>query len=181
MQTLTKTIAKCLCGKNRMNGRRKCLGCIRLDGRKKRLEKLQQKLERRVKLKERKASSPKVLKKKLDQVFSEYIRRRAADSNGMIRCVCCGKTLPWKEAQNMHYVGRANMNTRWDEKNCYPGCLRCNVMMNGNYPAYTKYLLDSYGAEWLQELIKRGQEIRKWSVEELKRMVVKYSELIKSL
>lgn len=158
-----------------------CYGCWKMHEREKRAKKKEAALLRKVKSRERKANKPSKLKKNLDIVFSQYIRRRAADRQGNIVCVCCGRSLPWQEAQNMHYVGRAHMNTRWDEKNCYPGCVRCNVMLNGNYPAYTKYLLNTYGAEWLQKLIKDGEQIKQWTTDELKTEIEKYQKLIKTL
>ena len=39
------------------------------------------------------------LKKKLDKVFSEYIRRRNADHLGFITCFTCGVKRHWKENQ----------------------------------------------------------------------------------
>lgn len=176
-----KNCKKCL--NKRFSNLTICYSHYQERSREKRLEKLQRKSERKARLKEKKANSPKVLKKKLDAVFSEYIRRRSVieGSWGKIRCACCGVLIPWKKAQNMHYVGRAHMNTRWDERNCNAGCLRCNVMLNGNYPAYTKYLLDSYGAEWLDRLILDGRKIRQWTPDELKELINKYQELIKTL
>ncbi len=34
----------------------------------------------------------------LDRIFSEYIRRRDSDENGIGRCISCGKMVHWKEA-----------------------------------------------------------------------------------
>jgi len=119
--------------------------------------------------------------KKLDTIFSRYIRKSSADFRGNIVCPCCGKTFNWKEAQNMHYVGRSNRNTRFDERNCYAGCMGCNVFKNGNYPAYTAYLLSHYGQEWLQELIKDGNKSRKFTAQELKDLISNYTELFNNL
>ena len=141
-------------------------------------EKLAKQIAKR---KEKRLNSPKRLKTELDRVFSLYIRHRAANRAGNIICVCCGRTLPWQEAQNMHYVGRANMNTRWETQNCFAGCIGCNVFKNGNYPAFTKYLLDNFGEEWLKNLIKKGQEIKQWSIDELKEMIEKYQTLVNQL
>ena len=137
--------------------------------------------EKKLKKMAKKENNPRLLKKKLDIIFSQYIRRRVADKNGKITCVCCKAILNWQDAQNMHYVGRANLSTRWDERNCNAGCMRCNVFLNGNYPQYTAYLLEQYGEEWLKRLIVDGKRIKKWTVEELKAMIEKYSNLLKTL
>ena len=40
-------------------------------------------------------TSRKTLEKKLDAVFSEYIRRKYADKNGIVSCYTCGKKKFW--------------------------------------------------------------------------------------
>lgn len=178
----TKNCKKCSL-KPRLGNLSLCSGCLRTKEREKRAKQKEALLLRKAKSRERKANSFKTLKKTLDKVFSEYVRRRAVvkGSYGKIRCVCCGVLIEWKKAQNMHYVGRANMNTRWDLRNCKAGCMKCNVMLNGNYPAYTKYLLDTYGVDWLNQLILDGRKIKQWTVFELKSEIEKYQELLKTL
>ena len=163
------------CNKQRYANLSFCFQHYRQMAKEKRLLSLAKKKERSLRKKEKKANSPKVLKKELDRVFSIYIRQRASDPQGNIICVACYRTLPWQEAQNMHYNGRAKMNTRWDEENCYAGCMRCNVFLNGNYPAFTRYLLDLKGEEWLKNLIRKGEQVRKWTPEDLKTLISKYS------
>lgn len=110
--------------------------------------------------------------------MSEYVRRRAADQFGFVTCPLCGKRLHWKEAQNMHYVSRAHMNTRFDLRNCLAGDYSCNIARNGNYPRYTQYLLATHGLEWLQTLIHDGDTVRKWSPEELKGEIARFKQLL---
>lgn len=137
-------------------------------------------LLRKEKKRENRGNNTKLLKKQLDKVFSIYIRQRdiIKGSYGKIKCPCCGQLVQWKDAQNMHYVGRSNMNTRYDEENCYAGCMRCNVMLNGNYPAFTDYLINKNGAEWLQKLIAKGREIKQWTAQELKDLIKYYKEKV---
>ena len=54
-----------------------------------------------------KKPSRKNLIKKLDNVFSQYIRRRFA-VNGVTKCVTCGKEDFWKggEMQAGHFISR---------------------------------------------------------------------------
>ena len=35
--------------------------------------------------------------KKLDKIFSEYIRKRDADENGYVKCCTCPTVEHWKE------------------------------------------------------------------------------------
>lgn len=119
------------------------------------------------------------LKKELDRVFSLYIRQRDADKDGFVVCPCCGTRIEWKSSQNMHYVGRANMNTRYDEDNCWAGCMSCNVFKNGNYPAYTNFLLNRFGEKWLKDLIRKGTKSRKFTSQELKDLIQYYKKALK--
>ena len=50
----------------------------------------------------------KTLVKKLDAVFSEYIRRKYADKNGIVKCYTCNKKAYWKGEgmQNGHFISR---------------------------------------------------------------------------
>ena len=70
------------------------------------------------------------LKKKLDKVFSEFIRRRNADHLGFINCFTCGVKKHWKEQQAGHFQSRSHHSTRWDEVNVQVQCIKCNIHFN---------------------------------------------------
>lgn len=72
------------------------------------------------------------LKKNLDRVCSEYVRRSYADWQGNVRCYTCDKQFHWKYTQCGHYVSRTYNNLRWDLRNLRPQCYSCNVMKRGN-------------------------------------------------
>lgn len=125
----------------------------------------------------KKAKTLSQLTHELDKWFSLFIRHRES-KDGMNRCVSCGRTLPIKELQCGHYVSRSNRSTRWDENNCWPQDAFCNVFKNGNYPEYTKYLLDRFGQKWLDDLIKKGREIKKFTRFDLQEKINYYKEWI---
>lgn len=130
------------------------------------------------KIKKEKKSSRSKLKSELDKVFSIYIRQKYSDSNGYVQCVSCGVKKPIVEMQNGHYIGRANMWLRWDERNCHPQCPSCNLFKHGNYPKYTDYLLNTYGMNWLQNLVKEGELIKKWTPQDLQERIDYYKSKI---
>lgn len=101
------------------------------------------------------------LKKKLDKVFSEYIRRKDA-KNEMAKCVTCGKIDHWENLQNGHYIPRGHLATRYREDNCHVQCVGCNVFKKGNYTAYSLYMLNKYGKEHLEELERQKHVITKY-------------------
>lgn len=116
------------------------------------------------------------LKKKLDKVFSDYIRQR---DNGV--CFTCGSTQEWKYQQNGHFVSRGANATRFDEQNCHCQCVGCNVFKNGNYPIYAMKLQELFGEGIIAELVKRGKAIKQFRVSELEEMIEKYKNKIKEL
>jgi len=95
-------------------------------------------------------------KKELDTIFSIYIRMR---DNGV--CITCGSKTFWKYQQNGHYVSRAVLSLRWDEKNCNCQCPSCNVFKHGNMDEYALALQRKYGKNILNELHKEKYKVVK--------------------
>ena len=52
--------------------------------------------------------------KKVDAVFSQYVRLRATDDTGHGECYTCGSRRHWSEVDAGHFMSRACMSTRWD-------------------------------------------------------------------
>ncbi len=121
----------------------------------------------------------KTLKAKLDRIFSIYIRQRDADDNGYIRCISCGKVVYWKDADCGHYVNRANMATRYHEKNCNAQCRRCNRFEEGNMLGYTKGLIRKYGEGILDELDWLRHQTSKMTKFEYETLIKYYKEKTK--
>ena len=122
----------------------------------------------------KKAPTRSQLVKKLDKIFSEFIRLRD-DGRG---CVTCGDVKPWREMQNCHFYSRGRQNTRWDETNCHSGCYRCNVLLKGNYISYTMYMIDTYGREHVENLEKLSKSTEKITTVRLKEMIEYYTNLV---
>ena len=83
--------------------------------------------------------------KKLDKVFSLYIRQRYA-KNEIAQCFTCGKKAHWKKLQCGHFQSRKHYSTRWDEINCQVQCAGCNVFKYGEQFIFGKNLDLEYGA-----------------------------------
>jgi hypothetical protein len=125
----------------------------------------------------KKAPTRSQLVKKLDKVFSEFIRLRD-DGKG---CVTCGDVKPWREMQNCHFYSRGRQNTRWEETNCHSGCYRCNVLLKGNYISYTIYMIDTYGREHVDYLEKLSKSTNKITTVKLKEMIEYYTNVVQSI
>ena len=113
--------------------------------------------------------------KKLDVVFSQYIRLSNADKNGICTCVTCGKKYHWKQIQAGHFMSRKHYSTRWVEDNVKPQCYGCNVMQQGQQYKFSKYL----GNNLSEQLYSKSKEVVKFTTDELQDKITYYSERVK--
>jgi hypothetical protein len=118
-------------------------------------------------------------KKKLDKVFSEYIRRRNADIEGMTVCYTCGVKKHYKELQCGHFAPRQYTALRYDEINCQTQCYACNMLYNGQPSAFAMRLKRDYGENIIERLEARRKEVVKLYPYELK--LEEYKEKLKNL
>jgi len=114
--------------------------------------------------------------KKLDTIFSEYIRRRYA-KNEISTCVTCGKKDHWKNLQAGHFMSRKHYSTRWDEENVEVQCQACNVFRYGEQYLFAKYL----GVKKADMLLAKSREMVKFSDYELQEMIDIYKHKISLL
>ena len=120
------------------------------------------------------------LVQKLDQVFSVYIRLSVADKDWYITCPLCEARVHWTKAQNMHFIKRSVYKYRRDEKNCHAGCMRCNVILHGNYIVYTRRMQRKYWEILVDEMIN-DRQICKIATSSLQEMIEKYQVLVDEL
>lgn len=116
------------------------------------------KIQRKVSTKKKTQSQ---LKKLLDKVFSEYVRRKNANENGYVKCYTCSKVLPWQEIQNGHFVSRSHLATRYEEDNTRPQCVGCNVFGGGRVAIFASRLDEELGEGTVAKLYRKAQEITK--------------------
>ena len=119
------------------------------------------------------------LVKKLDAVFSQYIRLSASDKDGNCTCITCGKVAHWKGEgqQSGHFQSRRHYATRWDEDNVKVQCSSCNVFRYGEQYKFSLYL----GKKLSQKLLDKSRIITKFTSAELEEMVEHYSKEVKNL
>ena len=117
------------------------------------------------------------LKKKLDKVFSLWVRNQGAN-NGYNICYTCNVRLPIGEMQAAHFISRTHSSTRFDPINVRPSCFRCNIWLNGNMPIFAQKLLKELGEKGFNDLIKEGKEIKQWSIQTLQELIRHYEERI---
>lgn len=122
-----------------------------------------------------KAKTKPKLVRELDAVYSRYIREKYADGD-QVKCVTCNKSDEIKNMQNGHYVSRRFHATRWLDKNCHPQCYSCNVGLGGNYAHYTRFMINTYGAGVVDELIELSGTSPNYSKLELAELIDKYKK-----
>lgn len=119
------------------------------------------------------------LKKKLDRVFSQYIRLRdMLPGTTLFRCISCGKVYPISNADCGHYINRKHMSTRFSEVNCNAQCRQCNRFDEGNMSGYRLGLVKMYGETRVAYLEAQKYEIRKYSDYEYEELIKHYKKVI---
>ena len=118
--------------------------------------------------------STKVLHKKAWKLQSEYIRRLA---DGI--CFTCGDKRNWKEQQAGHYIHKDCLDFDILNINCQ--CVRCNKWLHGNSGVYAERLIAEYGEGAVNELRVRAEKIKKFTVEELEKIISVYSSRLKEM
>lgn len=130
------------------------------------------------KVKKTKSISRSKLVKKADSIFSTFIRLRDSDKKGYVKCPLCWAKVHWKKAQNMHFITRGCRFYRYDEDNCHAGCMRCNVILNWNYIAYTRYMQNRYWIQAVDHMIAESKKIHKLATSEIETIIDKYTNKI---
>lgn len=117
------------------------------------------------------------LVKKLDIIFSQYVRNKYADNKGMVKCFTCDREYPVKNIQNGHFMSRQHMATRWHLDNCRPQCYGCNVMQQGKAYEFSKRL----GKRKAEKMYHLSKTIVKFSVDDLQDMIEHYQKELKKM
>jgi hypothetical protein len=120
------------------------------------------------------------LKKRLDKIFSEYVRLRDSDGLGMGLCCTCGKRLHWKSGDCGHFVPRKNSTCRYDEVNCNLQCRPCNRGLERN-ASYAEFIIRNYGEHELRRLKILEHQTKHFSEEELLELIEKYKLKLENL
>lgn len=100
------------------------------------------------------------LKHELDKWFSLYIRNKFS-KNGYCVCYTCGAVKLIKNIQNGHYIARSYTAVRFDENNCRPQCVGCNMFGKGKPLEFEERLKKEIGEEAVEAMKRRRNDIVK--------------------
>ena len=122
------------------------------------------------------------LKKELDKWFSLYIRLRDANEYGMVQCFTCGIVKEYnKGMQCGHFQSRSHLTTRFDEKNCQPQCVGCNMFKQGEQYRFALQLDGKYGAGTAEKLMYLAHRSIKFTRVESQEKISYYKDIVKNL
>lgn len=104
------------------------------------------------------------MKAKLWPVFSRYIRMRdCLEATGTIThgvCCTCGRSYPIGKLQAGHFIpGRAD-SILFEPTCVHSQCYRCNVLRQGEWVKYFRYMGDKYGLDYIFKMMTLSEEIR---------------------
>ena len=131
--------------------------------------------KRVVKKKKKKLPSISSLKKKAEEVFNRYIRKRDSE-DGYFTCISSGKTLPVDQMDAGHYVPKGRCSfLRFHEWNVNGEASYHNRYDEFHLIGYRKNLIDKIGLDAVEWLEANVHTTKSWSRSELMEIIQKYS------
>ena len=128
----------------------------------------------------RQPGSLKSLTRKLDEIFSKYIRLRDCP-DGVGKCISCGKPHAYSGMDAGHFIGREVLPTRWDPVNVNCQDRFCNRFKEGEKDRYAEGLEKKYGPGTVDKLrLKANQPYRVYP-DMLKALIAHYEKEVESL
>lgn len=118
---------------------------------------------------------------KLWKIFSEFIRLRDADKNGLCQCITCGLIRPWKQMDCGHGIGRQHKATKYSEINNHAQCKRCNGFEGGKREIYKLEVDKRYGFGTWDKIELASRQICKRGKIEIEVMTEYYKKEVKKL
>ena len=137
--------------------------------------------ERKDKARKKKAESIGVLTKKLDRIFSVYVRLSGTKETGSCTCFTCSKVLHWREIQCGHFQSRRFYSTRFHVLNCKPQCYGCNIGLSGNQYIFGVNLDKLHGEGTAESMVRTSREVKKFTSEEMMDLIAQYENLVSEL
>tara|TARA_R100001440_G_scaffold6819_1_gene13750 strand:+ start:2739 stop:3137 length:399 start_codon:yes stop_codon:yes gene_type:complete len=120
----------------------------------------------------------KSLIKRLDTIFSLYIRLRDADKNGFCTCITCKKKYHYKELDAGHFLSRRHFSVRYDTENVYSQCRYCNRYNAGQQYIYS-IELEKKESGLPKRLLEKSKKTVKLSNDDLISLINRYKEFVK--
>ncbi len=124
------------------------------------------------------ATLPK-LKQKAAELLQRLVRMKAADAEGICRCVSCGKLDHWKALDGGHFISRSYTFHLLREENIHPQCKRCNRFFTGCHDDYRRYMVEMYGEDFVEWLTDTKHTTTKYTRQDLSEIILDLKSQVK--
>ncbi len=115
------------------------------------------------------------------RLFQKLRRMQEANTEGMCRCVTCGKIDHYKNMHGGHFIPRSRQASLLKDWNVWPQCPGCNTyhMLHGTAAyEYVFFMIEQYGQDFVRHQLDNQHQKHKWNREELNRLIDEYKHLI---
>ncbi len=121
-------------------------------------------------------------KSKAIKAIQKLARVAAADDNGYCQCVSCGGFFHWSEGDGGHYIPKG-ASSYWALRieNVHPQDKKCNgfgMKYGTAAQEYTKWMIDYYGRDFVDEMERLKREPVKHYKKDLEEMAKEFNEQI---
>lgn len=99
--------------------------------------------------------------KRLDRLFSQYIRLRDTKEKGFCTCCSCSRKVTYDTSDAGHYISRGYKSTKYDEINVHAQCRNCNRFRQGMQRDYQEFIIKRYGKEEEEKLYLKSKMLCK--------------------
>jgi hypothetical protein len=115
------------------------------------------------------------------KAFSLWVRMSNADINGNVKCITCPKIIPWREAQAGHFISGRTNAVLFSEEGVHPQCVGCNMFGRGKWTEYFEKMVELYGIEFVQGLIKDSHESVRYTEHDYEELARYYTDKVTNL
>lgn len=113
--------------------------------------------------------------------LSLWIRRKAADENGYVKCVTCGAMKHWKEIHAGHFIPKKRgLSVYFVEKNIHPQCVSCNMWNGGMLIEYTRFMELTYGKDCVDRLLELSKTKKPMRLADYEEIETEYRDRCKA-
>lgn len=94
--------------------------------------------------------------------FSRYIRLRdciASWSKEVFKCCSCWQLTHFTKWDAWHFISRMHKLTKFDERNVFWQCQKCNRYQQGNWDKMYEHIKKLHWQEVIDELLAKSREI----------------------
>lgn len=118
----------------------------------------------------------KEIRDQADRIFARLVKLRAADDQGYVKCVTCGRRMQWDSPMSNcgHFRRRWHQATRYLFSNCVVQCMICNNY--GPEANLRAYMVKTYGEDAVDDLVRRSNQICTDRIEDYRELIREWKE-----